>query len=78
VPHVAHPAGATPEDAGTNAWEVIGSTATECALLPVFSCVTSAWLDASMMESTGVQGDAALHAPSVPALPLAVQRLPAV
>lgn len=75
VPQVAHPPGAVPDEAGTKALNVTGSTATECALLPVGNCATSFLVAASITASTGVQGEAALQAPLVPALPDAVQRL---
>ena len=75
---VAQPAGELPEEMGTNALPVTPSTATECALLPLASCVTRVRVPASMMDRTGVQGEAALQAPPGPALPDAVQRLPAL
>jgi hypothetical protein len=76
--HVAQPAGAEADENGIEASPDVGSTATECALLPVGSCATTVCVIASMIASTGVHGDAALHAPLTAAFPLAVQRLAAL
>jgi hypothetical protein len=74
---VAQPAGLVADEYGMKIKPVIGSTATECALLPVGTMVTSERVAASMTAMTGVHGDAALHAPPTAAFPLAVQRLSA-
>jgi hypothetical protein len=73
-----HPAGDVADEYGTKIVPVAGSIATECALLPVFSRVTTLRFAASTMVSTGVHGDAVEHAPFVDALPDDVQRLAAL
>lgn len=55
-----------------------GSIATECALLPALSRVTTLRWAASMMVNTGVHGEAVEHVPFVDALPDDVQRLAAL
>ena len=76
--HVAQPEGADADENGIKASPDVGSTATECALLPLGSCATTVCIVASIIASTGVHGEAALHAPLTAAVPLAVQRLAAL
>ena len=55
----AQPAGAVADEMGMKTRPEVLSTATECALLPVGICFTTACVAASMMLRTGVHGEAA-------------------
>jgi hypothetical protein len=57
-----HPAGAASDEMGKNILFETGSTATECALFPVGNWLNSLRVPASMVASTGVQGDAVVQA----------------
>lgn len=69
-----HPAGTVADEYGMKIDFVLGSTDMECAKLPVATRPTIDRLAASITVSTGVHGDAALHAPFVVAVPALVQR----
>ena len=73
---VEQPAGAVLDENGIYTRCVTGSTPTECALFPENAVCTSVREEASMIPSTGVHGEAAVHAGPEES-PLLVQRLAA-
>jgi hypothetical protein len=78
VPQVGPPAGAVADEYGTKTLWLVPLTATEWALLPEGSLVTSVLEAASMMLRTGLQGFAAVQVPPAEIVfPVSFQRLEA-
>ena len=71
----AHPAGAVGPECGTNTCPPTGSTATECALLPVLRVAAIVRVAASTTNKVGLQGLVAEHPPPPSLTPDACQRL---